>query len=305
MQISTVRECRVQSAGGVVQAAPAPRCRAPRLATLLGSLSLLCLPLFLLLASCASAAPSAGQRVTYLANEGVLLEAAGRKVLIDALFGDGIDGYAKVADEERARLEGASGRYADVDLVLATHAHDDHFSPRAVESHLRANARALFVSTPDAVQRLPDELAARAMLPPEGRSVRLQHRGIDVEIFQMHHGRGRPEIQNLGFVVTLGGTRFLHVGDTELSLAEWRALELQQFGIDVALLPAWQVSEEKLAAIGARQVVAFHLAEASAPRSWFGPYRSREARIAALEQVAGLEVFRSSGEVLEVATPAR
>ena len=46
----------------------------------------------------------------------------------------------------------------NVDLILATHNHADHFDPIAVGRHLRANPEARFVSTKQAVKSLRDRV---------------------------------------------------------------------------------------------------------------------------------------------------
>ena len=234
--------------------------------------------------------------VTYLGNEGFLITAGERKLLIDALFGDGIDGYPVVPPGPRRQLEAATGAFAAVDLVLATHDHDDHFNARAVARHLHANPRARFISTHQAVERLRqlpdfDPLADRAegYWPAENARVTVTHGDIEVTILNLHHGRGRrPEVQNLGLLIDLGGVRLLHVGDTEVSPVDIRPYRLRDEAIDVLFAPSWffdsprfrQVIDE----IGAGARIAMHLAEESAPASWFGPSGSREKRIAEIRK---------------------
>lgn len=48
-------------------------------------------------------------------------------------------------------LESGRGRFGEVDLVLVTHAHSDHFDPAAVRRHLDANRQAVLVAPGDAV----------------------------------------------------------------------------------------------------------------------------------------------------------
>ena len=60
--------------------------------------------------------------------------ALGRRFLIDAPIREGLAPYATSPAAERASLEGARAPYADVDAILITHWHEDHFSPEAVTS---------------------------------------------------------------------------------------------------------------------------------------------------------------------------
>jgi glyoxylase-like metal-dependent hydrolase (beta-lactamase superfamily II) len=116
----------------------------------------------------ASAIPGAGEQasaaagfdVRYVANSGMLVTMSGRRFLIDAPIREGISPYATSSADERTRLEGAQAPYDRVDAVLITHWHEDHFSPEAAAAHLSSNPRALFISSPEVVDRLRGAAAA-------------------------------------------------------------------------------------------------------------------------------------------------
>ncbi len=232
-----------------------------------------------------------GVEVTHLANEGFLIAAGETKVLVDALYGDGIAGYAVVPDEPRSQLEAASGRFEGVDLVLASHYHDDHFNARAVARHLKNNPGARFVSTLQAVDRLKrlesfEDLADRieGYWPEEGATETVEYAGIKVTVLNLHHGRGRrPPVQNLGLLIDLGGVRLLHVGDTEVTVKDVQAYALGDANIDVLFAPGWFFGYKQwkplLEEIDASSTIVMHLAEPSAPASYFGPAGSRAKRI--------------------------
>lgn len=228
--------------------------------------------------------------VTHLANEGFLLEGGGKKVLVDALF-SGLPGYRRVSPSTGKRLESALPPFDGIDLILATHFHDDHFSPGPVRHYLQANPRAVFVSTPNAVERLlatGSDFPGRifAVLPPEGVREAHQFNGVEVEVLNLHHGRDRtPPVQNLGFVIRLGGRQVLHVGDTEATAAELAPLNLEKDPVSVALLPGWYLTssgawgEAVREAIRPRNIGAMHLAAKDAPSSYFGSDGSLQDRI--------------------------
>lgn len=248
--------------------------------------------------------------VDYLGNEGVLLAGAGRRVVIDALFGDGLPGYATVEPARRAELEAARGEFAGVDLVLATHAHGDHFDAAAVASHLRANPRALFVSTPEAVAAVRarpagEQLAARlrAVLPREGERETVRHAGVTVTLFQLHHGRGlaRP-VAHLGFLVELAGRRIVHLGDTEATAAELATTGLAEAQSDLALVPFWRLLDAAgraaiRDAVRPSRLAAIHVPRPEAPAAMFGLDGGR----AELESALGLPA--SAIVVLDAAHP--
>lgn len=207
---------------------------------------------FLLAITVAPSAPARGEqakplRLTYISNEGFLLEAGGRKVLVDALV-DSNPQYIALSNEVRSQLESAAAPFDNVDLILATHYHGDHFEPQAVGRHLLANPRAVFVSTRQAVEKLRKEFTefskiegrVHAAAPEEGQRQKFPKLGL--EVLNLHHGRNRrPLVENHGFVFDVGGWKILHVGDTEARKHEFAANSLNEDGIDVALLPGWIV----------------------------------------------------------------
>ena len=166
--------------------------------------------LFLILATPWAAAAGEGVELTYLGNEGFLIAAGETRVLVDALFGDGLSGYPVVPPVPRRQAEEAAGSFAGVDLVLASHHHGDHFDPRAVGRHLIHNQGARFVSTQQALERLRrgfdgyDRVAGRVagFWPGEGERAAFSHAGIRLTVLNLHHGRGRnPPVQNLGLLI--------------------------------------------------------------------------------------------------------
>ncbi len=202
----------------------------------------------------------------YVANAGVLVTVDGRRFLIDAPIRQGIAPYPTSPAEEQHRLEGARPPYADVDAILITHWHEDHFSPEAAAAHLMHNPRALFVSSPEVVERLraaaPDLPAARlrAVLPAPGHSEDVRIGDVPVRVLRVRHNASRrlPE-QHVGFLIG-DRTAVLHVGDadpTAQNFALLRALPK----VDLALLPFWYVQD-----VTNRRFVA----DSIAPRRIFG-----------------------------------
>lgn len=244
--------------------------------------------------------------VTHIANEGFLLEGGGKKVLIDALF-DGISGYRKATGDLKRDLEEAKPPFRDVDVILATHFHDDHFSPPPVRRYLAASEKTVFLSTPQACSKLSpsNEMSGRciAIYPEVGTIVTKRINGVRIEVLNLHHGPGRrPPVQNLGFIVHIGGRRVLHIGDTEASKSDFAPLRLASEPVDLALLPGWFLTTWDRSSpdwvsvvrdeIRPLNVAAMHLASPSAPGSYFGSDGSLEQRVASIRKnFPGAEVF--------------
>ena len=212
---------------------------------------------------------TAGPGVQYVANSGMLVTVSGRKFLIDAPIRDGIDPYATSSADERAKLEGARAPYDNVDAILITHWHDDHFSPEAVAAHLQANPRTMFVSSPQVAERLAAVAASvaasrfRTVLPSPGRAHRLDVGGVPIHVLRLRHNPSRrfPE-QHVGFLI--GDTApVLHVGDADPAADNFAVLKTLP-PVDLGLLPFWYLTEQNSRSVVAdtirpRRIVAMHV----------------------------------------------
>jgi L-ascorbate metabolism protein UlaG (beta-lactamase superfamily) len=207
--------------------------------------------------------------VKYIANSGMLVAVSGRRFLIDAPIRDGIPPYATSSTAERTLLEAARAPYEDVDAILITHWHEDHFSPEAVAAHLSGSAQTILISSPevvDRVRRVAPELPAlrvRAVLPAPGRSEQVDVGGIPVHVLRIRHNQARrlPE-QHVGFLIG-GPAPVLHVGDADPAVDNFALLKSLP-RVDLAFLPFWYVAEEsnrRLVAdsIRPRRIVAMHV----------------------------------------------
>jgi len=244
-------------------------------------------------------------RVTYIGNEGFFLSTGGAGVLVDALVRRGIRPYVKANAQDREQLELAQGPFDQVTLVLATHHHADHFDAQAVRSHLERNPNAVFVSTAQAVELVLETGPGAAALgtrliavqPEEGTVERLSFPGVELDVFNLHHGRDRqPVVENLGFLVDVEGLRFLHVGDTEATRDELMALALGGLEIDVAFIPYWKLlwGEPGFVedAIGSARVAAMHIPSARAQSDYFGEFEDLDGLVGGLEEAyPGILVF--------------
>ena len=175
-------------------------------------------------------------RITYLANEGVLLTAGNTRVLVDALFRDSLGDYARHDSGTQERLETGKPPFDGVALALATHYHLDHWDAGAISRFLRLNPAAIFVSTPSATGMIPRSLRdrVRSVWPAQGEDVLTGVTGVRIRAFPLHHG----ETQNLGFAITVGDRTVVHLGDAETTPANFELL-LRTGRPNVALIPWW------------------------------------------------------------------
>lgn len=219
-------------------------------------------------------------RITYVGNEGFLIEVEGRNVLIDALYRMGVAGYVVHPPDLRRQLEKAQPPFDDIEVVLATHYHADHFDPQSVGTYLINNRSARFISTDQSVTELQDGFPAwrhiservTASHPDENETEIIELDGIRITVLNLHHGRSRP-VQNLGFIVEIDGRTFLHIGDTEVTPAEFGSLGLAELDIDFFFVPYWFLTnprwnDQMEPAVGSPTFIAMHMPPKDDPKGY-------------------------------------
>jgi L-ascorbate metabolism protein UlaG (beta-lactamase superfamily) len=233
--------------------------------------------MMLALAASPSPPPPPEVRITYLANEGVLIEGP-CAVLVDALLRDSLGSYARHPPDVQEKLEAARPPFDTVGLALATHYHLDHWDPGAIARFLTSNPRAVFASTPEATAMMPYTVRERAKPLAPDTAMRLEASGARVEAIPLEHGR----TPHLAYRIDCGGRIIVHLGDA--SASEENFARLAQTGpADVALVPFWWLTADGGQAFvkdrwKPKHVVAFHLGADDAgavpgirrvaPRAW-------------------------------------
>ncbi len=184
--------------------------------------------------------------VTLVANEGFLLAADGRKVLIDALFTGPTDGLQVPPPEIVERIRAGRAPFDGVDLVLVTHHHPDHFDAETVLGFLERNPGASLVAPMSAVASLAEQAARFAKVEPRvvpveparpDRSIEVN--GVPVRPISVgHSGDDQAGVQNVMYVFTLGGRTIFHEGDATVDPQAFTSVAGPE-GVDFAFLHAW------------------------------------------------------------------
>jgi L-ascorbate metabolism protein UlaG (beta-lactamase superfamily) len=165
-----------------------------------------------------------------------------------------------------------------VDLLLITHDHLDHLDEPALPAIAAASPTATVVVPEEVVERVTELGVERARvrgLPPDGRT---EIGGVTVDAVPACHGEGAGDAYRLGpflgYVLSAGGARVYHAGDTVLfdGLVE----RLRELRVHLALLPINGRDEEReaqgivgnLDAREAAQLAADIDADAAVPLHW-------------------------------------
>jgi L-ascorbate metabolism protein UlaG (beta-lactamase superfamily) len=193
-------------------------------------------------------APSA-LSITYTCNDGFIISASGKKVMVDALFQETYCG-CQSSTEEAAALEAAQPPFDSVDLILVSHSHEDHFASQIVGTYLQNNTKAELIAMESVVSELQQQFAGfdqvqervHSVQAGDGQSVQMTVQGIDLEVIS-----APADVPNLGFLIQIGGLTLFHTGDSGTgpeTVALFQSYHLPDKHIDLAFVPWWYLADE-------------------------------------------------------------
>ena len=188
-------------------------------------------------------APESTIEVVFLANEGVLVAAGNNKVLIDALFDNPNPNYAAPPKEMLEGMEAGRAPFDDVDLVLVTHNHPDHFSPSFAARFIENNPNTALVAPADALSAMKDnvdkwERVQNRVFPFDlkpGETAEKTVKGIAVKMFRTLHSGDLESPHNLMYLIKMNGRTIFHEGDSAGKLATFKDTGLDKEKIDLPL----------------------------------------------------------------------
>lgn len=218
------------------------------------SLLLLCaLPLL-------SLADTPSSAVTYLGNEALLFSNGDQKVLFDPFFHNDYGSYQLVPDEIRDAIFSNEAPYNDINLIVISHAHGDHFEAQDLVDYLGKHKQVTLLAPDQAIDKVTE---LDSSLTNQLTSLELDYgdapivtnlEGIEVHSVRIPHAGwpSRKEISNLVHRVTLNGDNtIIHMGDADPNdehfapyVDHWKKQDS-----DVAFPPYWFFISEQGPAI--------------------------------------------------------
>ena len=78
--------------------------------------------------------------IVYISNAAILLQYRGVKVLIDGLYRDTSGYFSQLPDAVWESMQQGMGEISNVDYLMFTHSHADHFYEPYVSKYLQKNA---------------------------------------------------------------------------------------------------------------------------------------------------------------------
>ena len=185
--------------------------------------------------------------VTYIANEGFMVSMGGTKVLIDALHKSKY--YVTPSDTLAARMMDGIPPFDNVDYVLVTHDHPDHFNADMMSRFLLNHPAARLIASSEACSKLRgDSSAGRRRSGIDlamGQHQTIREDRAEIVVLRLNHVGG-AEISNFAFVVRSNGYTFFHVGDARLTYNEeyLRTIDWNSYRVDLLFIEYFDNSSE-------------------------------------------------------------
>ena len=224
--------------------------------------------------------------VTYIANCGFLIEMDSKKMIIDGLFKEGYNHYSVPDSGIQVLLTSNMKPFNDINLILVSHVHGDHFDSEMVISCM--------INNPDAKLICPEQVAAKIRentgdyekiksriieCTPDTFTVQqVKTHEIEITACRLAHGHKRhKDIQNIGYLIHLNGKTVFHTGDANPhQIDKLTGIKLNEKNINIALINDafghMKNAEITKKYINAQYNVTMHLPEAIS-KIWMEPLK--------------------------------
>ncbi|MEI6100271.1 MAG: MBL fold metallo-hydrolase [Eubacteriales bacterium] len=168
--------------------------------------------------------------VLLTANAGVLICCKNKKILVDALHNTKTFRFSRVPDELLKQIADGSGDFADVDLLLFTHDHPDHYSKTWTQRCLERNPSVQIVSP---IHDFSERDNVHFLTRPKEE---LHIAGIEVTCRLLQHdGTEYAGLRNYAYLLDIDGTHILLLGDGAMDAKAIQSV-LEGWKVNLAIL---------------------------------------------------------------------
>jgi len=170
-------------------------------------------------------------RITYIANEGFLIETKEHKVLIDALFSDGYGLFSYPTKDVIDQIMNATPPFDNIDFCLLTHYHKDHSDSKLIKDYLQKYPKVKLITTRPSFVFIDGEQFGFIKLkkqfceitPKINNSITQKVDGIPIKALGLKHlsfYQDSVDLEeymfNVGFYIDLDGFKIFHTGDIKI-----------------------------------------------------------------------------------------
>lgn len=226
--------------------------------------------------------------VTYIANCGYLIEIDSVKIIIDGLFKLGHNHYPTPDISAQKLLVSNKYPFNDIDLILVSHVHEDHFDSEMVRECMLNNPTANLLcpqQVTDSIRKnesVYNTIKSRIIdcTPDAFTSMEVNVGDIEIHACRLAHpGEKHKSIQNIAYLVSVYGKSVFHSSDIDpLQIDKYSGIKLNEMSIDIGMLNEdfAKVENAGLAKsfINAHNNIAMHLPEIAAS-GWLESFKDK------------------------------
>lgn len=195
-------------------------------------------------------------KITYLENCGFFYEGGKSKVLIDPFGTEYGNFFYLPSNETKENIINGNAPFDNIDLLLITHIHGDHFNAKLTGTFLLNNPKAKMICPSQVYTQMKDSCISFAQIKSQitspnltiSESKKIKINGITVTVIRMQHGTNRSldglsysdytdyeKTENFGYIIHFDKKNIFHQGDGCLKINE-KALKNIDCSVNIAHL---------------------------------------------------------------------
>lgn len=184
--------------------------------------------------------------LTYIANSGIMFQHKDKKILIDGVHTENCRPYYSVSENILEKMVLNEQPFNNIDVLLFTHHHPDHFEPNMCIEILKRNKHIQLIGPELVMTQIKQCKGYNEVLDSQLWSMELPHNtNIDVKIkdipFQItalsHDGEMYAGVVNYAYMFELKNKIVLHLGDAQPSLSNFEKTNLLESEVDYLFVP--------------------------------------------------------------------
>jgi len=181
------------------------------------------------------------KNITYVSNAGVLININDKKILIDGLCTSKVRSYKSTPLEIREKIINGVPPFDNIDIMLITHQHSDHFDANLVCSFLEQSSDTVVIANKEVISNIRECMLSTNTinlieLSTSVHSIeKINVNGVEIQSISMvHEGEDYMDVNNLCFLIEYD-VKILHLGDAAPVIENFELLNLKQYKLDVLI----------------------------------------------------------------------
>lgn len=176
-------------------------------------------------------------KLTEVVNAGLLIEADNTKILIDGLHTIKKRVWSTIDDKLRDYIIYGNGEFKNINYLLFTHQHNDHFNLDITLEYIKNNKVDKLLIT-----ELKDDTLKNSSLLTEMKSAynevnTLLMGNVNITFFKSKHlGNKRLDINHYSFIINIKNKNILYIGDADFKNPDFQEIILK-YTINIVISP--------------------------------------------------------------------